>query len=126
VKQFLNNNIMAIDVSKLVPTLQNLKEGLNTVEMTYYGIVDNTADNPVRIKLYIEPSVPLFFIDNGVRTKVLKNVKPFSHTVPTLQSWTIKIDVTETFPAPKACALRLEATDAHGYKSSTNSFVIYF
>lgn len=117
---------MAIDVSKLMLTPQNLREGVNEVVVTYYGFVDAASENPVRIKLYIEPSLPLFFIDNGLRTKVLKDVRQFSDTAPTMHSWTIEIDVAETFPSPKVCALLLEATDAPGYKSRTKSFVIYF
>ena len=117
---------MAIDVSKLTPTPQNLRQGVNEVILTYYGFVGAASDNPVRIKLHIEPSLPLFFFENGVRTKVLKDVKQFSDISPTMHSWPIEIEVTETFPSPKVCTLLLEASDALGYRSSTKSFVIYF
>lgn len=116
---------MAVDVRELAPSPKNLREGITEVEMSYFGVVYNAADNPVSLKLYIEPLAPLFFIENGNRTKILKISNTFSIINRELYKWQTSIEVTQTPDVPTACALRIEATDKHGYKSSYNSFIIY-
>jgi hypothetical protein len=117
---------MGVDVSRLNPSPQQLRKGVTVVDISYYGIVDNPNDNPVSLELHIEPLSPLFFVENGTRTKVLTGTKTLSATAPELCVWQTHIEVTQKPAVPKACALRLEATDAHGYKSKTTSFVIYY
>lgn len=115
---------MGIDVSKLRPLPSTLNEGVTKVIMSYYGVVDNPEDNPVNLKLYIEPSSPAFFIEKGQRKKILNKKEKFN-TVPAMYKWEVYIEIIETPTTPTACSLLLEATDSKGYKSKTKSFFIY-
>jgi hypothetical protein len=129
--QFLNKTkklIMGVDISKLTVSPESLSKGITSVTLQYYGVVYNSNDNPVSLKLLIEPLGPLSFIENGNRTKLLKSAKTFNINVPALYTWQIEIELLgkDIPPSPKSCSIRLEATDKHGYKSSTNSFIIYY
>jgi hypothetical protein len=116
---------MGIDVSKLRPTPSTLREGQTRVSLSYYAVVDGSGDNPVKLKLSVEPSQPVLFVKDNETTKVLTNQITVSSESPQLYTWDVVIEVRHTPDKPTSCSLRLEATDAHGYKSSVNSFIIY-
>lgn len=118
---------MGVDVSKLTVSPESVSKGITAVTVQYYGVVYNSNDNPVSLKLYIEPLGPLSFIENGNRTKLLKSAETFNINVPALYTWQIEIELLgiDKPTSPTSCSIRLEVTDKHGYKSSTNSFIIY-
>ncbi|CAC9975937.1 hypothetical protein [Flavobacterium panici] len=116
---------MGVDVSKLTPSPSVLQAGVTNVTMSFYGIVDAAEDNAVSLKLYVDPSLPVFFIEKGNQKKVLSIKKTISHSDLAIYTWNVDIEVVNASPEPVACSLRLEATDSKGYKSSTNSFFIY-
>lgn len=115
---------MGVDVSKLKSSLVQLKRGTTNVSITFYGVIDGAADNPVKLELLLEPKTPVFFIDGKRRLKNIKLQKQFS-SEPQQHTWPVQIEVTEQPEGPQGCSLRLESADNLGYKSIVNSFVIY-
>lgn len=116
---------MGVDVSKLKPTPGIVKNGRTNLTITFNGLVDDLSDNKVNLSFFVEPEQDLFIIDNsGERKKSVKWKESFK-TVPASYSKQMILEVTGGTSAPASCSLRLEAIDSKGYRSSSNSFIIY-
>lgn len=117
---------MGVDVSKLSPVPQQLKKGNTSVQLSYNGVVDAANDNDVSLELLIDPGAPVVIIDeNGASSKSVKWKQKFPLSVKSL-SKTVTLTVTKVVTKPQSCSLRLEATDARGFRSACNSHIIIF
>ncbi|GAB3517614.1 hypothetical protein [Emticicia fontis] len=115
---------MGLDVNTLRAQPSVLPSGRTKVTMSYFGIIDNLIDNPVKLTLFIDPSVNAFFVRGQSNVKSISKQETFG-TTPQTFLWNVEIDFPMPMPGPIACSLRLEAVDKAGNRSSTNSFIIF-
>lgn len=116
---------MSVYISKLKPSPQTIGVGRSTITLSYYGIVDAEEDNPIRLDLMIEPETPLHFIESMRKKKKLKNDVEFNSNFLEY-FWDVEIQVDKVDDRPKAASIRLEATDSKGFRSKSDSFIIYY
>lgn len=127
-KQYSDNldiQTMSVYISKLKPSPQTIGVGLSIITLRYYGIVDAEEDNPIKLELMIEPESPLHFIESRRRKKKLKSDVEFNSNFLEYY-WEVVIQVEKVYDRPKAASIRLEATDSKGFRSKSDSFIIYY
>jgi hypothetical protein len=120
-----NLQTMSVYISKLKPSPQTIGVGLSTITLSYYGIVDAEEDNSVRLDLMIEPETPLYFIESRRKKKKLRTDVQFTSNFLEY-FWGVQIQVDEVSDRPKVASIRLEATDSKGFRSKSDSFIIYY
>lgn len=117
---------MGVDISQLSSPSEPLKKGDTSVDFSYNGIVAAANDNDVSLELFLDPDAPIVLMDaDGISNKSIKWKQKFPLTVKKL-SKTMTLTVTRKLDKPQSCSLRLEATDARGFKSACNSHLIIF
>lgn len=115
---------MSVYISKLKPNPQTIRTGISAVSVEFYGIVDSEEDNPINLELMIEPVSGLFFLENGEAVKKVKKSLEFNDSFLSY-TWDVEIEVRQVSDVPKAASIRLEVIDSKGFKSKSDSFVIY-
>lgn len=115
---------MSVYISKLLPNPQTIKGGATPVSIKYYGIIDSEEDNPIKLELMIEPGSNVFILEGGKRKKKVEKFIDFNSSF-LAYSWEVEIEVALVSDVPKAASIRLEATDSNGFKSKSDSFIIY-
>jgi hypothetical protein len=103
---------MGVVVKDLKSSHILISKGITKVILKYNAVVDKEEDNPVKLRLYIDPLQPVYLINNKKRVKSLETQEMFSTSELTLYTWEIKIKVDKTPVNPEVFSLKLEATDS--------------
>jgi hypothetical protein len=116
---------MSLDVNNLGIQPLTLKKGDKQCLVSFKGILTTVAGNPVKLNLFIDPMEPVFVIDAAQNE--LKRLTFSEDMDGGLKDYSVNIvlRVKEKPAQPTRVSIRLEGEDAKGFRSSTNSFVVY-
>lgn len=116
---------MSLDVNNLVIEPISLKKGDKQCLISFKGILTTADGNPVKLNLFIDPEEPVFVIDAAQNE--LKRLTFPEEMNGALKDYSVNVvlRVKDKPAKPTRVSIRLEGEDAKGFRSSTNSFIIY-